>query len=209
MDNSREFWSLQPVIPVVVIDDVESAVPLANALVDGGLPRIEITLRTKAALGAIEKISKEVPKALVGAGTVLNKKNLDDAINAGAGYIVSPGTTATLRDELKKIAIPSLPGAATVSEAMELMAAGFKVAKFFPAADSGGVNMLKSISSVLRDVSFCPTGGISLSTYKDYLALPNVVCVGGSWVAPKDLIASKNWSAITKLAEEVSQKEGK
>ena len=209
MDNSREFWSLQPVIPVVVIDDVESAVPLANALVDGGLPRIEITLRTKAALGAIEKISKEVPKALVGAGTVLNKKNLDDAINAGAGYIVSPGTTATLRDELKKIAIPSLPGAATVSEAMELMAAGFKVAKFFPAADSGGVNMLKSISSVLQDVSFCPTGGISLSTYKDYLALPNVVCVGGSWVAPKDLIASKNWSAITKLAEEVSQKEGK
>ena len=205
MENSREFWSVQPVIPVVVIDDEENAVPLAKALVEGGLPRIEITLRTKAALGAINKISKEVPDALVGAGTVLNQKNLKDAIEAGAGYIVSPGTTAELRKALKESSIPSLPGAATVSEAMELMDGGFKVAKFFPAADSGGVNMLKSISTVLQDIAFCPTGGISLNTYKDYLALSNVVCVGGSWVAPKDLIAAKDWNAITKLAEAVSK----
>ena len=206
MENSREFWSVQPVIPVVVIDDEENAVPLARALVEGGLPRIEITLRTKAALGAINKISKEVPEALVGAGTVLNLKNLKDAIDAGAGYIVSPGTTCELRKALKESSIPSLPGAATVSEAMELMDAGFKVAKFFPAADSGGVSMLKSISTVLQDIAFCPTGGISVNTYKDYLALPNVVCVGGSWVAPKDLIAAKDWNAITKLAEAVSKK---
>ncbi|MEY4421615.1 MAG: hypothetical protein RL581_153 [Actinomycetota bacterium] len=205
MENSREFWSVQPVIPVVVIDDEENAVPLAKALVEGGLPRIEITLRTKAALGAINKISKEVPDALVGAGTVLNQKNLKDAIESGAGYIVSPGTTAELRKALKESSIPSLPGAATVSEAMELMDSGFKVAKFFPAADSGGVNMLKSISTVLQDIAFCPTGGISLNTYKDYLALSNVVCVGGSWVAPKDLIAAKDWDAITKLAEAVSK----
>ena len=208
MQSSREYWSEQKVIPVVVIDSVSHAVPLANALIAGGMHRIEITLRTSAALDAISKIRSEVPKAIVGAGTVLNKSNLTLALSAGASFIVSPGFTRNLSKELMDLDIPSLPGAATVSEAMELMELGFKVAKFFPASDIGGASMLKSISTVLQDLAFCPTGGINISNYQEYLALPNVVCVGGSWVAPKNLIQEENWEEITKLAAAVS-KEGK
>lgn len=208
MENNREFWSTQQVIPVVVIDDVKHAVPLAKALAEGGMNRIEITLRTAAALDSIAKIRSEVPSAFVGAGTVLNKKNLKDAIAAGSQFIVSPGSTAELRSDLAGCGVPALPGAATVSEAMELMQAGFKIAKFFPASDIGGVKMLKSISTVLQDIAFCPTGGITAETAPEFLALPNVVCVGGSWVASKSLINGENWSEITKLAREATKKAG-
>jgi len=206
MENNREFWSIQQVIPVVVIEDVKHAVPLAHALVDGGMSRIEITLRTAAALDSIAKIRSEVPEAFVGAGTVLNQKNLNDAIAAGSQFIVSPGSTEKLRVELANCGVPALPGAATVSEAMALMQAGFSVAKFFPASDIGGVKMLKSISTVLQDIAFCPTGGITAETAPEFLELPNVVCVGGSWVASKGLIKDENWSEITRLAKEATKK---
>jgi len=204
MENSRQFWSVQKIIPVVVIEDEKLAVPLAQALVAGGLKRIEITLRTKASLGSIARIRSEVPEAVVGAGTILNEKNLNDALSAGSQFLVSPGSTVKLRDLLKQSGVPSLPGAGTVSEAMTLLESGFTVAKFFPATDIGGVKMLNGIASVLQEMSFCPTGGITYETCGDFLALPNVVCVGGSWVAPKKLIAEQNWEEITKFASEAS-----
>ena len=204
-----EFWAEQQVMPVLVVDDEAHALPLARALAAGGLKRIEITLRTKAALGAINKIRSEAPEVFVGAGTVLNSANLSDAISAGAQFVVSPGSTSSLRQDLRDCQVPTLPGAATVSEAMELMNMGFKVAKFFPASESGGIKMLKSIASVLQEISFCPTGGITSENFRDYLELSNVVCVGGSWVAPKNLISGEKWEEITQLANEASKREGK
>ncbi len=209
MNANREFWSEQQVIPVLVVDDEADALPLAKALAAGGLNRIEITLRTKAALGSISKIRSEAPEVIVGAGTVLNNANLKDALAAGAQFVVSPGSTSSLRQDLLQCQVPALPGAATVSEAMELMNSGFKVAKFFPASESGGIKLLRSIASVLQEISFCPTGGITAENFRDYLALSNVVCVGGSWVAPKNLISEKKWEEITQLANEASKKEGK
>ena len=193
---------LQPVVPVLIIDDAKSAVPLARALVAGGLKAIEITLRTPAALEAIRAVADEVEGAVAGAGTILDAKQYDEAVKAGSQFIVSPGTT---RDLLKAAAdsdIPLLPGAATASEVMSLRAEGYTVLKFFPAEQAGGAAYLKSLSSPLAGVSFCPTGGISLKNAMDYLSLPNVVCVGGSWVAPKDLVAAGDWDGITKLAAE-------
>ena len=193
---------LQPVVPVLIIDDAKSAVPLARALVAGGLKAIEITLRTPAALEAIRAVADEVEGAVAGAGTILDAKQYEEAVKAGSQFIVSPGTT---RDLLKAAAdsdIPLLPGAATASEVMSLRAEGYTVLKFFPAEQAGGAAYLKSLSSPLAGVSFCPTGGISLKNAMDYLSLPNVVCVGGSWVAPKDLVAAGDWDGITKLAAE-------
>ena len=193
---------LQPVVPVLIVDDAKSAVPLARALVAGGLKAIEITLRTPAALEAIRAVADEVEGAVAGAGTILDAKQYDEAVKAGSQFIVSPGTT---RDLLKAAAdsdIPLLPGAATASEVMSLRAEGYTVLKFFPAEQAGGAAYLKSLSSPLAGVSFCPTGGISLKNAMDYLSLPNVVCVGGSWVAPKDLVAAGDWDGITKLAAE-------
>jgi 2-dehydro-3-deoxyphosphogluconate aldolase / (4S)-4-hydroxy-2-oxoglutarate aldolase len=193
---------LQPVVPVLIVDDAKSAVPLARALVAGGLKAIEITLRTPAALEAIRAVADEVEGAVAGAGTILDAKQYDEAVKAGSQFIVSPGTT---RDLLKAAAdsdIPLLPGAATASEVMSLRAEGYTVLKFFPAEQAGGAAYLKSLSSPLAGVSFCPTGGISLKNAMDYLSLPNVVCVGGSWVAPKDLVAAGDWAGITKLAAE-------
>lgn len=193
---------LQPVVPVLIIDDADTAVPLARALVAGGLKAIEITLRTDAALEAVRRVAAEVEGAVVGAGTILNAKHFEAAVAAGSQFIVSPGTTQELLDAARASEIPLLPGAATASEVMALREEGYQVLKFFPAEQAGGAAYLKSLSSPLAGTLFCPTGGISLKNAKDYLSLPNVVCVGGSWVAPKELVAAGDWAGITKLAAE-------
>ncbi|EHS49072.1 2-dehydro-3-deoxyphosphogluconate aldolase/4-hydroxy-2-oxoglutarate aldolase [Rhizobium sp. PDO1-076] len=193
---------LQPVVPVLIIDDADTAVPLARALVAGGLKAIEITLRTDAALEAVRRVAAEVEGAVVGAGTILNAKHFEAAVAAGSQFIVSPGTTQELLDAARASEIPLLPGAATASEVMALREEGYQVLKFFPAEQAGGAAYLKSLSSPLAGTLFCPTGGISLKNAKDYLSLPNVVCVGGSWVAPKELVAAGDWASITKLAAE-------
>ena len=198
-----QYWSTQKVIPVVVIKDANQAVGLARTLVDAGLPKIEITLRTPAALDAIARIAKEVPDAIVGAGTVLNSQGADKAIAAGAKYLVSPGATPALLDHLLSTGIPFLPGCSTVSEAMYLIERGVEVAKFFPAEDSGGAAFLKGLATVLQAIKFCPTGGINLSNYKNYLELPNVVCVGGSWITPAAAIESSSWDEISALARAI------
>ena len=193
-----------PVIPVLTIERAADAVPLARALVAGGLPVIEVTLRTKAALEAIRAIAAEVPDCIVGVGTVLRAADVAAAIAAGAKYLVSPGTPPELAAALADCAIPVLPGCATVSEAMALGARGFKVLKFFPAEASGGTAWLKSIAAPLPELKFCPTGGIDSRNIATYLACPNVLAVGGSWVAPKDAIRAGDFSRITQLAREAS-----
>jgi 2-dehydro-3-deoxyphosphogluconate aldolase/(4S)-4-hydroxy-2-oxoglutarate aldolase len=205
--SAPDYWRSQPVIPVVVINDSANAVQLARTLVDAGLLKIEITLRTEAALKSIELIANEVPEAIVGAGTVVNEKTALSALNAGAKYLVSPGATPTVLASLDATKLPYLPGAATVSEALLLVEHGISTAKFFPAVESGGIAWLKAVSSVLPQLSFCPTGGISHSNYRDFLALPNVACVGGSWVAPSQLIAEQNWTEILKLSNAVFNNE--
>jgi 2-dehydro-3-deoxyphosphogluconate aldolase / (4S)-4-hydroxy-2-oxoglutarate aldolase len=196
--------SKTPVIPVLTIERAADAVPLARALVAGGLPVIEVTLRTKAALDAIRAIAAEVPDCVVGVGTVLRAADIAAAIAAGAKYLVSPGTPSELAAALADIGVPVLPGCATVSEAMALGARGFKVLKFFPAEASGGVALLKSIAAPLPELKFCPTGGIDSNNIATYLACPNVLAVGGSWVAPKDAIASGDFARITQLARAAS-----
>lgn len=195
---------LQPVVPVLIIEDAESAVPLARALVAGGLKAIEITMRTDAALEAVRRVADEVEGAVVGAGTILNAAHFEAAVAAGSQFIVSPGTTQELLDAARGSDIPLLPGAATASEVMALREEGYQVLKFFPAEQAGGAAYLKSLSSPLAGTLFCPTGGISLKNARDYLSLPNVVCVGGSWVAPKELVAAGDWAGITKLAAEAA-----
>jgi len=190
------YWSAQKVIPVVTIHDASQAVKLARTLIEAGLSKIEITLRTQAALEAITQIALEVPEASIGAGTVLNVSMAEEALHAGAKFLVSPGTTPALLKYLKGCGVPFLPGCSTVSEAMYLMENSVNVAKFFPAEDSGGLNYLKSIASVLSAIKFCPTGGVSIGNYKNYLDLPNVVCVGGSWIAPSAEITAGNWELI-------------
>lgn len=195
---------LQPVVPVLIVEDVASAVGLARALVTGGLKAIEITMRTPAALDAIRAVATEVEGAEVGAGTILNSAHWDAAVAAGSKFIVSPGATQELIDAAAGSDVPLLPGAATVSEVMALREEGYEVLKFFPAEQAGGAAYLKALSSPLAGMLFCPTGGVSLKNAPDYLALPNVVCVGGSWVAPKDLVAAGDWAGITKLAAEAA-----
>lgn len=190
----------QPVIPVLVIDNVKDAVPLARALVAGGLPAIEITLRTKDALEAIERVSGEVENCIVGAGTILEPKHYEQAVKAGSKFIVSPGCTKDLRTCAHDSDIPLLPGAITPSEVMTLFEHGYSVMKFFPAEQAGGTAMLKAFSSPLSGALFCPTGGITETNALDYLSLPNVICVGGSWVAPKSAVAAGDWFAIEHLA---------
>ncbi len=192
----------QPVIPVLLIDKVEHAVPLARALAKGGLPAIEITLRTTAALQAIKAVADEVPEAIVGAGTILDAKNYQDAVAAGSRFIVSPGVTRNILDAANDSAVPLLPAAITPGEMLSLRDEGYRYLKFFPAEQSGGAAFLKAMSSPLADLSFCPTGGISLANANNYLSLPNVICVGGSWVAPQNLVEAGDWDAITKLASD-------
>jgi 2-dehydro-3-deoxyphosphogluconate aldolase / (4S)-4-hydroxy-2-oxoglutarate aldolase len=195
---------LQPVVPVLIVDDVKSAVSLARALVAGGLKAIEITMRTPTALDAVRAVADEVEGAEVGAGTILNAAHWDAAVAAGSKFIVSPGATQELLDAARKSPVPLLPGAATASEVMALREEGYQVLKFFPAEQAGGAAYLKALSSPFAGTVFCPTGGISLKNAMDYLSLPNVICVGGSWVAPKELIAAGDWAGITKLASEAA-----
>ncbi len=201
----KDIMQKTQVIPVVVINQIEDAVPLAKALVDGGLEVLEITLRTPIAIEAIKQIKQALPNAIVGSGTVINPSTLNDSLNAGVDFIVSPGITAELLSEVQKTSAPFLPGASTPSEVMTLLAQGFNAMKFFPAEAAGGINMLKSIGGPLPQVTFCPTGGINLSNASDYLALNNVACVGGTWMLDKKLIEQKNWSEITRLASQASQ----
>lgn len=194
-----------PVIPVLEYHSVDDALRISEALVEGGLPMLEITLRTPVALQAMEAVAKALPQALVGAGTVLTIEQLRAVRDAGAQFAVSPGLTQKLADGAQGAGISLLPGVATASEAMFALECGFSFLKFFPAEAAGGVPMLKSLHGPLSQLKFCPTGGIDLAKAPTYLALPNVVCVGGSWVVPKDAVAAKDWARIRKLAEEAAQ----
>ncbi|QNP63058.1 bifunctional 4-hydroxy-2-oxoglutarate aldolase/2-dehydro-3-deoxy-phosphogluconate aldolase [Streptomyces genisteinicus] len=191
---------LAPVLPVVVIDDAADAVPLARALVAGGLPAIEVTLRTPAALDAIRAIADEVPEAVVGAGTVISPRTVADAAAAGARFLVSPGWTDTLLDAMRASGLPFLPGVSTASEVVALLERGVTEMKFFPAEAAGGTAYLKSLAGPLPQARFCPTGGITPATAPAYLALPNVACVGGSWLLPPDALATKDWGRVRELA---------
>lgn len=194
---------LAPVVPVLVIDDLAQAAPLAMALIAGGLPALEVTLRTPCALDAIRAMS-QVPGGIVGAGTLLTPADVKAAKAAGAMFGVSPGATNRLIAACEDEGLPLLPGAATASEIMALLEKGYTVQKFFPAEQAGGAAYLKSIGSPIPQVKFCPTGGISLKIAPDYLSLKNTLCVGGSWVVPKDAMAKGDWAAITALAREAS-----
>ncbi|MBD0323188.1 MAG: bifunctional 4-hydroxy-2-oxoglutarate aldolase/2-dehydro-3-deoxy-phosphogluconate aldolase [Aldersonia sp.] len=194
-----------PVIPVVVIDDVEQAIPLARALVYGGLPVIELTLRTPVALDAIERIAAQVPEIFVGAGTVVTAAQAKQATDAGAQFLVSPGSTLALLRAMSDTGLPHLPGVSTVSEVLALLDAGYREMKFFPAEACGGTAFLGSIHAPLPEARFCPTGGITPASAPDYLALPNVGCVGGSWVAPTKALASGDWTEIAAYARGASR----
>lgn len=196
---ARRICSLAPVVPVLVIDDHAHAAPLARALIAGGLPALEVTLRTPCALDAIRAMA-EVEGGRVGAGTLLTAADVKAAKRAGATFGVSPGATPALLDACAEYELPLLPGAVTASEAMALLERGYDVLKFFPAEQSGGAAFLKSLGGPLPQISFCPTGGISLQNAPDYLGLANVLCVGGSWVAPKSALESGAWGDITALA---------
>ncbi|MFJ1879824.1 bifunctional 4-hydroxy-2-oxoglutarate aldolase/2-dehydro-3-deoxy-phosphogluconate aldolase [Streptomyces sp. NPDC088137] len=199
---------LAPVVPVVVLEDAADAVPLARALVAGGLPAIEVTLRTAAALDAIRAIASEVPDAVVGAGTVISGRNVSDTVAAGARFLVSPGWTDRLLDAMKASGVPFLPGVSTTSEVVALLERGVTEMKFFPAEAAGGTAYLKALSAPLPQARFCPTGGISLASAPSYLALPNVGCVGGSWMVPADAIAAKDWARVERLASEAAALRG-
>lgn len=199
----------QPVVPVLKIDRLEDAVPLARALAAGGLPAIEITLRTPVALEAIRKVAREVPKAVVGAGTILNVADFRNVEEAGARFVVSPGQTPGLLQVAGESKAAFLPGAITPAEMMVLLESGYTVGKFFPAEQAGGVPFIRSLASPLAGLSFCPTGGISMKNAGDYLSQPNIVCIGGSWVAPDDAVAAGDWARITKLAAEAAALRGK
>ncbi|QNN54590.1 bifunctional 4-hydroxy-2-oxoglutarate aldolase/2-dehydro-3-deoxy-phosphogluconate aldolase [Nocardioides mesophilus] len=189
-----------PVIPVVVLHDAADAVPLARALVEGGLPVIELTLRTPAALDAVRAIAAEVPEILVGAGTIVAPAQAQEAADAGAQFLVSPGTTTTLAAAMQDTGLPFLPGAATVSEVLRLLELGHSDLKLFPAVASGGADFLKSVAAPVPQARFCPTGGITAATAGSYLELPNVGCVGGSWITPADAVRRGDWAEITRLA---------
>ena len=195
---------LARVIPVVVIHDLKAAVPMARALVAGGTPAIEVTLRTPVALDAIRAIAAEVEGAMIGVGTVLSATDLHAAQQAGARFAVSPGISPYLLDAAEDSALPLLPGAATASEAMSLLERGYRHLKFFPAVPAGGHKLLGAWASPLPQLRFCPTGGINLVNAVDFLALPNVTCVGGSWLTPADKLAAGDWAGIESLAREAA-----
>src|SRR5690242_4999556 len=199
-DALHRILSAAPVVPVLTIEERAQAVPLARALVAGGLTALEITLRTPAGLDCIRAIAAEVEGANVGAGTVLDAKQLDDAVRAGAKFLVSPGATPGLIEAAAAWAVPYLPGVATAGEAMALAERGYSYLKFFPAEPAGGVAYLKALAAPLPGIRFCPTGGIGPSNVNAYLALPNVICVGGSWVAPNEIVAAADWARATSLA---------
>jgi len=201
--RTREICALAPIVPVLVVDDATQARPLAEALVAGGLPALEVTLRTPAALDAIRAMA-QVPGGVVGAGTLVTPEDVRAAKEAGAQFGVSPGATDILIAACEAEGLPLLPGAATASEAMRLLEQGYDMLKFFPAEASGGAPALKAIGAPLPQISFCPTGGVSPSNARDYLSLSNVICAGGSWVAPKHMVESGDWAGIETLAREAS-----
>jgi 2-dehydro-3-deoxyphosphogluconate aldolase/(4S)-4-hydroxy-2-oxoglutarate aldolase len=189
-----------PVIPVLTIERAAEAVPLARALVAGGLPVLEVTLRTAASLEALTAIVAEVPEAVVGAGTVRSAAQVEQVMRAGARFAVSPGCTAALVEATRQAGLPFLPGVQTVTEAMVLAEQGFQILKFFPAGPEGGLAWLKAVAAPLAGLRFCPTGGVDAATAPSYLALLNVACVGGSWVAPREAVAARDWPQIERLA---------
>jgi 2-dehydro-3-deoxyphosphogluconate aldolase/(4S)-4-hydroxy-2-oxoglutarate aldolase len=193
-----------PVIPVLTIERSSDGVALARALAQGGLPVIEVTLRTKAALEAARAIAAELPEVVLGIGTVTRPADIEPALKAGAQFLVTPGTPAALADALAAAAVPALPGCATVSEAISLAERGFRVLKFFPAEAAGGMAWLKAVAAPLPALRFCPTGGIDMRNAAAYLALPNVIAIGGSWVAPKEAIAHGDFARVTALAREAA-----
>ncbi len=198
----RNLLASNPVIPVITLDRVEDAVPLAEALVAGGLKVLEVTLRTEAAIEGIKQIIKHVPGAIVGTGTVCNEQQIKLSEDIGCQFMISPGATDKLLQAAQKSSVPFLPGISSVSELMRGLEYGHRDFKFFPAEAAGGVPVLKAMAGPFSDVKFCPTGGIGLHNVLAYLALPNVLCVGGSWIAQPKLIQAKNWAEIEKLARE-------
>jgi 2-dehydro-3-deoxyphosphogluconate aldolase/(4S)-4-hydroxy-2-oxoglutarate aldolase len=195
---------LAPVVPVVVIEGADDAVPLARALVAGGLPAIEVTLRTPAAVAAIREIAGRVPEAVVGAGTVISPGQVTEVVAAGARFLVSPGWTDVLLEAMRGSGVPFLPGVSTTSEVVALLERGVREMKFFPAEAAGGTAYLKSLSGPLPQARFCPTGGIGPASAADYLALPNVACVGGSWMLPQDAVTARDWGRVEALAREAA-----
>jgi len=200
--SALEVLQTGPVVPVMVIEDAEHAVPLAKALVAGGVKVLEITLRSDAALESIRRICREVPEAIVGAGTVATGENLRKILDVGAVFAISPGLTPALLDAAADCPIPLIPGISSASELMYGMEAGLREFKFFPAEAAGGIAMITSLGGPFPQVTFCPTGGISPDNYKEYLALKNVACVGGSWLAPKDAVMAGDWNIITRLCRD-------
>ncbi|MDX3453549.1 bifunctional 4-hydroxy-2-oxoglutarate aldolase/2-dehydro-3-deoxy-phosphogluconate aldolase [Streptomyces sp. ME02-8801-2C] len=195
---------LAGVVPVVVVEDLGDAVPLARALVAGGLPAIEVTLRTPVALEAIRAVADAVPGAVVGAGTLVSPAQVSDAVAAGARFLVSPGWTDVLLESMRASGVPFLPGVSTASEVVALLERGVSEMKFFPAEAAGGTAYLKSLAGPLPQARFCPTGGIGPANAPEYLALPNVGCVGGSWMLPADAIAARDWERVETLARQAA-----
>lgn len=202
--QTREILAASPVMPVIVIDELTSAVPLARALVAGGIRVLEVTLRTAAALDSIRAIVAEVPEALVGVGTIVSPADLDAARAAGARFGVSPGANAELLAAARDSGLPFLPGVMTPSDVINAVAAGFDTLKLFPAKQAGGIGMLKALGGPFPQLRFCPTGGIDLASAPEFLALPNVACVGGSWLTPADKVKAGDWAAITRLAADAA-----
>ncbi|MGN8484729.1 bifunctional 4-hydroxy-2-oxoglutarate aldolase/2-dehydro-3-deoxy-phosphogluconate aldolase [Helicobacter pylori] len=200
-DKIIEVLQISPIIPVVVIEDLNDAVPLAQSLIEGGIPIIEVTLRSSCALEAIELIAKNVPKMHMGAGTILNLTQLEQAQNRGAEFLISPGLTIKLLEHAKKKDMPLIPGVSSSSEVMQALELGYNALKFFPAEYCGGVKLLNAFNGPFKGVKFCPTGGVSVDNMRSYLALENVVCVGGSWLTPKNLIQNKEWDKITEICK--------
>lgn len=198
--KASDVFQLSPVVPVIVVDNLEHAVPMAEALMRGGIRVLEVTLRTPVALEAIQLLREQLPDAVVGAGTVTTAEQLQQVINVGAQFAISPGITESLLRAGNKATIPLIPGIATVSELMQAVDSGYQHLKFFPAEAAGGVSMLKSIAGPFAHVRFCPTGGIGAHNYQSYLALANVDCVGGSWIVPADAVNAKDWQRVTELA---------
>ncbi|GAA9384057.1 bifunctional 4-hydroxy-2-oxoglutarate aldolase/2-dehydro-3-deoxy-phosphogluconate aldolase [Helicobacter pylori] len=200
-DKIIEVLQISPIVPVVVIEDIKDAVPLAQSLIEGGIPIIEVTLRSSCALEAIELIAKNVPEMRVGAGTILNLTQLEQAQDRGAEFLISPGLTPSLLEYAKKKDMPLIPGVSSSSEVMQALELGYNALKFFPAEYCGGVKLLNAFNGPFKGVKFCPTGGISADNMRSYLNLENVVCVGGSWLTPKDLIQNKEWDKITEICK--------
>ncbi|GAA9947912.1 bifunctional 4-hydroxy-2-oxoglutarate aldolase/2-dehydro-3-deoxy-phosphogluconate aldolase [Helicobacter pylori] len=200
-DKIIEILQISPIVPVVVIEDIKDAVPLVQSLVEGGIQIIEVTLRSSCALEAIELIAKNVPKMRVGAGTILNPTQLEQAQNRGAEFLISPGLTIKLLEHAKKKDMPLIPGVSSSSEVMQALELGYSALKFFPAEYCGGVKLLNAFNGPFKGVKFCPTGGISTDNMHSYLNLENVLCVGGSWLTPKNLIQNKEWDKITEICK--------